>query len=99
MMSIFKKDQNKNQSESAIIEVPSVPAEYDYIQGLQCERCGRSVEGDRKGSAPSGDGRMYDYWEVTCRGCGSSERIILSVPSVGKRFKDLLKMPGDDQGA
>lgn len=63
-----------------IVEVPSIQAEYVYVQRLTCQRCGRPEETERKGSGTGSDGRMHDFWTVSCRPCGTSRRLILSVP-------------------
>ena len=63
-----------------IIELPNIPAEYHYIQRLSCHKCGQGIEGNRRGSQPSPDGRMHDTWDVTCTSCGAKKTLVLSVP-------------------
>jgi RNase P subunit RPR2 len=63
------------------IQLPDVASEYTYIQTLTCESCKGPTSSQRAGASQDG-GRMIDHWVVTCKRCGKSRQLELSVPQM-----------------
>ena len=63
------------------VEVPNVPAEYQYIQALTCETCGGPTQGQRSGASQEAT-KMVDHWTVTCTRCKHQMQIDFATPKM-----------------
>jgi hypothetical protein len=63
------------------IEVPNVPAEYQYVQALTCDSCGGSTQGQRTGASQEA-AKMVDHWTVTCTRCKHTMEFEFAVPKM-----------------
>ncbi len=64
------------------IEMPDVAAEYAYVQQLTCESCHGPTSSQRTGGSGPEDGHMIDHWLITCKRCGKTRQVDLSVPEM-----------------
>ena len=63
------------------IELPNVPAEYQYVQALTCDSCGGPTQGQRA-FASQEPTKMVDHWTVTCTRCGKATSFEFAVPKM-----------------
>ena len=65
------------------IDVPNIPAEYEYTRSLLCQKCAGATSAMRKGSTShAAEGYMIDHWEIQCSSCGYKDELEFSVPSL-----------------
>jgi hypothetical protein len=83
LLSWLKGRFRKTPPAPAVVELPDVASEYVYIQRLKCEKCRGATTGKRHGSGSGENGRMNDFWTVTCGKCGTAKSLTLSVPGMG----------------
>jgi hypothetical protein len=63
------------------IDLPNVPAEYQYVQALTCEKCGGATEAQRAGASQEAT-KMVDHWTVTCTRCKQTMAFEFAVPKM-----------------
>lgn len=73
------------------VELPNVPAEYQYVQALTCESCGGPTTGQRTG-AKYEETKAVDHWVITCSRCSHKSEIEFAVPKMDiAAMMDMLK--------
>jgi hypothetical protein len=62
------------------VVVPSIAAEYEFLQQQRCPACGHGYGLVRQALTHHAD-RPYDLLEVRCAGCGASRRFAFDISS------------------